>query len=147
RITSCHLILASLQCLQTAGRILQHFNDHPELKKNQRYEGLFNLTRSRRRRLENDNVAPEFPQDIIPPNSIHQPSRYSPQPAWIRVYLHPAMHLHIIQCTILYLGLHLFFTLTSHWLVDLSLVCLRIFELVVERRCMTLGALVMLNAG
>ncbi|KAG1889269.1 hypothetical protein F4604DRAFT_1711368 [Suillus subluteus] len=53
------------------------------------------------------------------------------------------MHLHIIQCTILYLGLHLFFTLTSHQVVDLSLVCLRILELVVERRCMTLGALVM----
>ncbi|KAG1839659.1 hypothetical protein DFJ58DRAFT_733249 [Suillus subalutaceus] len=61
-------------------RILQHFNDHPELKKNQRYEGLFNLTRSCRRHLENDNGAPEFPQDMIPSNSIHQPSRYSPQP-------------------------------------------------------------------
>ncbi|KAG1873121.1 hypothetical protein F4604DRAFT_1766731 [Suillus subluteus] len=53
------------------------------------------------------------------------------------------MHLHIIQCTILYLSLHLFFTLTSHWLVDPSLVHLGIFELVVERRCMALGALVM----
>ncbi|KAG1863696.1 hypothetical protein F4604DRAFT_1784540 [Suillus subluteus] len=53
------------------------------------------------------------------------------------------MHLHIIQCIILYLSLHLFFTLTSHWLVDLSLVRLRIFKLVVERRCMTLGALIM----
>ncbi|KAG2034730.1 hypothetical protein BDR03DRAFT_984167 [Suillus americanus] len=51
-------------------RILQHFNDHPELKKNQCYE---------------------------------------------------AMHLHIIQCTILYLVLHLFFTLTLQQLVDLSL--------------------------
>ncbi|KAG2159324.1 uncharacterized protein EDB93DRAFT_1115018 [Suillus bovinus] len=52
------------------------------------------------------------------------------------------MHLHIIQCTILYLSLHLFFTLPSHQLVDLSLIYLRIFELV-ECRCMTLGALVM----
>ncbi|KAG1846023.1 hypothetical protein F4604DRAFT_1907940 [Suillus subluteus] len=87
-------------------RILQHFNDHPELKKNQRYEGLFNLTRSRRRRLENDNVAPEFPQDMIPPNSIHQPSRYPPQPVAHSSMLGmdpsppPAMHLHTIQCTI-----------------------------------------------
>ena len=80
---------------------------------------------------------------MIPPNSIHQPSRsLIPQcQAWICPHL--AMHLHIIQCTILYLGLHLFFTLPSHRLVDLSLVCLRIFELVVERRCMTSGALVM----
>ncbi|KAG1867791.1 hypothetical protein DFJ58DRAFT_838028 [Suillus subalutaceus] len=61
-------------------RILQHFNDHPGLKKNQRYDGLFNPPRSRRRRLENDNsVAPEFPQDMIPANSIQQPSRYQPQ--------------------------------------------------------------------
>ncbi|KAG1887725.1 hypothetical protein F4604DRAFT_1718146, partial [Suillus subluteus] len=82
RITLCHLILAFLQCCRCSlqkkaellQQILQHFNDHPELKKNQCYEGLFNLTRSCGHRLKNDNVAPEFPQDMIPPNSIHQPS-------------------------------------------------------------------------
>ncbi|KAG1870112.1 hypothetical protein DFJ58DRAFT_837505 [Suillus subalutaceus] len=63
-------------------RILQHFDGNPDLKKNPRYEGLFNPTRSRRRRLDNGDNTAELPQDAIPPsNPVREPFGYQPQPA------------------------------------------------------------------
>ncbi|KAG1786142.1 uncharacterized protein HD556DRAFT_1204160, partial [Suillus plorans] len=59
KLEDLHDIAAALQMSETRlkaellQRILQHFDDDPDLKKNPRYEGLFNPPHSRRRRLDN----------------------------------------------------------------------------------------------
>ncbi|KAG1858730.1 hypothetical protein DFJ58DRAFT_840325 [Suillus subalutaceus] len=63
-------------------RILQHLDEDPDLKKNPRYEGLFNPTHSHRRRLDDGNNTAELQQDAIPPpNPVHEPFGHQPQPA------------------------------------------------------------------
>ncbi|KAG1806399.1 uncharacterized protein HD556DRAFT_1436365 [Suillus plorans] len=55
-------------------RIVQFFDGQPELKKNQRYEGLFNHPHSRRWHVEtNNNTIESVPQDTSHQNSIHEP--------------------------------------------------------------------------
>ncbi|KAG2743141.1 hypothetical protein P692DRAFT_201809304 [Suillus brevipes Sb2] len=64
-------------------RIVQFFDDQPELKKNQRYEGLFNPSRSRRRHVEiGNNTTGSVPQNTpIHQHLIHTPfNNYQSQP-------------------------------------------------------------------
>ncbi|KAG1735803.1 hypothetical protein EDB19DRAFT_1830153 [Suillus lakei] len=85
--------------------ILQHFDDNPDLKKNPWH------------RLDNGDNTTELPQDVIPPpNPVHKPFRYEPQPA-----PQPSMsrNEHILDFPppgILHLSLtlHIFHTLTLH---------------------------------
>lgn len=83
-----HNIAAALRMSKTGlkaellQRILQHFDDDPDLKKNPRYEGLFNPSHSRRCCLNNNAHTTELVQEdtLPPPNKMHEPFEHQPQP-------------------------------------------------------------------